>query len=50
MEKKEKFERKVKDKPKLLGGRKRVEEKKHVVEGTKGKNVRVKKKIVREED
>jgi hypothetical protein len=47
---KEKLVHKVKDKPKLLGGRKRVEEKEHVVEGTHGKDIKVKEKVVREED
>ena len=50
MEQKEKFEKKVEEKDKLLGGTKRVEETEHTVEGDLGEEVKVKKKVVEETD
>jgi hypothetical protein len=50
MEQKEKFERKVEDKEKLLGGREQKEETEYKSSDESGRDVTVKKEIKREVD
>ncbi len=50
MKQTETVEKKIKEKDKLLGGTKRVEETERKVEGDLGEDVKVKKKVVEETD
>ncbi len=50
MEQKEKYEKKVEEKEKMLGGTKKVEESEYEREGDVGEDVKVKKKVVKETD
>ncbi len=50
MKQTETVEKKVKEKDKLLGGKKIVEETEHKIEGDLGEDVKVKKKVTKEID